>query len=434
MRLLLAFLVLGAATLGGSAADAQAPPTAQQCSAVLTKDYYSYAMKNNLQTDYLRTIDSDTYAEAGKTGSTSGSAYGGAFTGNTSYDDFNKSRDKYLESLHYSRSEQEALDIIQITTSDRAYSAYEQCLRSVAAGPAVLVWASKETMNVIDLHVKYVNAPGQNSIELYGTLTGGSVKDEPDGEIWSKTVLHDNNKWGVNQERSFTINRLSGVAETTINVRASDGSAPIGLTFKRADALLTLSFVGTIDVSRGQRSSPVTFTPDNNENRGGCPNQVGRTETGVCISKTTVQLGTSAPRFFQSPSFGCTDPNNCGWATVFPPTVSADGLTATSTVNNWGSPRAVVLKADEYEHLSKAQCGEDQQIPVILGHPVLFSLAKECEPIAQIIWKTLAGTQSQGSVPFSWKSSSGGEVVIVGDVTESGSAVLASYKLNKLQK
>jgi hypothetical protein len=124
--------------------------------------------------------------------------------------------------------------------------------------------------------------------------------------------------------------------------------------------------------------------------------------------------------------------NNCGWLSIGPSVVSADGLTATSYVDNWGSPFNVVLRADEYERLSTAQCGRDQKIPVILGHPMLFSVTSECQPIAQILWQTLAGIPSQGSLKFSSKSSSGGEVVMVGDANTSGSVSLASYKLNKL--
>ena len=54
---------------------------------------------------------------------------------------FDESRHTYLENLHYSRSQQQAIDILQITASDRAYGAYEACLRTIATGPAFLVWA-----------------------------------------------------------------------------------------------------------------------------------------------------------------------------------------------------------------------------------------------------------------------------------------------------
>jgi hypothetical protein len=101
------------------------PSSARDCTPVLAKDYYSYAMKNNLQEDFLRSIDSDSYSQAKEEINSNGSAYGGAFTGSNDYNKFSEARDKYLESVHYSRNQQQALDILQITTSDRAYAAYE---------------------------------------------------------------------------------------------------------------------------------------------------------------------------------------------------------------------------------------------------------------------------------------------------------------------
>jgi hypothetical protein len=410
------------------------PSSVRDCTPVLAKDYFSYAMKNDLQEDFLRSVDSESYSQAKEEINSNGSAYGGAFTGSNDYTKFNEARDKYLESVHYSRNQQQALDILQITTSDRAYTSYEACLRSVAAGPALLVWASRESMNEIELRVKYINAPKVPGIELYGTVVGGTVKGEPDGYIWSKGPWYspfDNNKWGVNEEKTFTINRTPGSAETTITVKPSDGSPPFQQTFKRADAVFTLSYVGQIEVSRGQRISDPARMPDNNENKSSnCPNFVGLHDGKYCTSRTPMTITTTAPRLLKSPTAGCV--NNCGWLSIGPSAVSADGLTATSYVDNWGSPFNVVLRADEYERLSTAQCGRDQKIPVILGHPMLFSVTSECQPIAQILWQTLAGIPSQGSLKFSSKSSSGGEVVMVGDANTSGSVSLASYKLNKL--
>ncbi len=357
-----------------------------------------------------------------------------AFTGSNDYTKFNEARNKYLENLHYSRNQQQALDILQITTSDRAYAAYESCLRSISTGPALLVWAARETMNEIELRVKYMNGANVKGIELFGTVAGGSVAGEPNGMIWSKGAWWwpvNGNKWGVNEEKTFTIKRNPGSAETTVTVKLSDGSSPFTQTFKRADAVLTLSYVGTTEVFRIQRIVPVIM-PNNNGNRGSCPNEVGRDSgSGVyCVSRTTVSITTASPRLLKNPTIACT--SSCGWLNLGPPSVSPDGLTANGYVDNWGSPFPVSLRADEYEVLSGSQCGSDQKIPVIVGHPVLYSVANECQPIAQIIWQTLTGIPSQGSVKFSWKMSAGGEVAMVGDLNESGSVALASYKLSKL--
>jgi hypothetical protein len=405
------------------------------CTPVLAKDYYSYAMKNNLQEDFLRSVDDESYKQAKEDITSNGSAYGGAFTGDNNYTKFDEDRKKYLESVHYSRNQQQALDILQITTSDRAYTAYEACLRTIATGPTLLVWASRETMNEIELRVKYINAANVKGIELYGTLDGGSVAGEPGGMIWSKGPWWwpiNDNKWGVNEEKTFTIKRTPGSAETTVTVKLSDGSSPFQQTFKRADAMLTLSYVGTVEVFRTHRTDTPKI-PDNNENKStSCANFVGLHDGKYCTSRTPMTITAVAPKFLKDPTVACV--GACGFLNFGPASINSDGSSATAYVENWGSAFSVALGADEYERLSSTQCGSDKKIPVILGHAVLLSVAKECQPIAQILWQTLTGIPSQGSVKFSWKMSSEGEVAMVGDFNESGSMTLASYKLNKLPR
>lgn len=413
---------------------ARAQNTVKDCAPVLEKDYYSYAMKNNLQEDFLRSIDNESYSQDIENIVSKGQAYSNAFSGENDYNKFNEQRNKYLETVHYSRTQQQALDILQITTSERAYSAYESCLRTVAQGPALLVWASRETMNEIFLRVKYVNAASEKGIELYGTVKGGSVAGEPAGMIWSKGPWYspfNGNKWGVNTEKGFTVMRTPGTAETTITVNVSSGAAPFNKTFKRADAVLTLSYVGTTDVARGQLIGRAEDMPDNNERKNsGCKNFVGLHDGRYCTSRTPMTIVTAPPLFIKSAKTAC-NPAACGFISIGPVSLSTDGLTASSYVDNWGSPMQVWLTGEQYEHLSATQCGGDQKIGVILGHPVVLKVAKECQPIAQIFWQTLTGIPSQGSVPFS-TSSKGGEIVMVGDASDSGSVTLASYKLNKL--
>ena len=436
MRAILNLLLIAGTILSTSSVLRAQASNVRDCAPVLTKDYYSYAMKNNLQEDYLRSIDEGDYAQAKTDITSKGQAYGGAFSGENDYNKFDESRHTYLENLHYSRSQQQAIDILQITTSDRAYGAYEACLRTIATGPALLVWASRETMNDIELRVKYINGANVKEIELIGTVKGGSVDGQPTGMIWNKGPWYspfNGNKWGVNEEKSFTIKRSAGSSETTVTVKPSDGSSPFQQTFKRADAVLTLSYVGTTDALRGPRSVS-GVTPNNNENKSdNCTNKSGK-HGDYCQSRTTLTISTAQPRFLSDAVMGCSDPGNCGWLSMGPGSVSSDGLVATGYVDNWGSSMGVVLKANEYEHLSSTQCGGDYSVPVILSHPVLLTVVNECQPIAQIKWKTLVGIPSQGSLPFSKAMSPGGEVVMVGPVTTSGSVSLASYQLNKLGK
>jgi hypothetical protein len=393
------------------------------CAVVLVKDYYSYSRNSNLNDDYLQIIDQDNWSTAKQSLASGGSAYGGLFTGNEDYQTFDQKRTKYFESVHYRRSKQEALNILQITTSDRAYSAYENCLQHVASGPALLVWAASETMEEIDLRVKYVNSPTVKEIWLRGDLVGGAVAGAPVGKIWKDTswlsrFVSGPDRWGINEEKSFRIRRTSGTAETTITVAATDGSSPVSRTFKRADAVLTLTYVGSFDVFR-------RTVQDNR--RIPYHNGAGRTTN-------TRQLTASPPRFLKNPLAKCEDLPACLYVdhpNPVPTILAADGSSVTSTLDNWGSDATFLLQADEYEHLSSTQCGSDQKVPVLFGHPVLITAVKECLPLAKIKWETLGSTPSQGALSFGAPQSAGREVSRVGDVQDSVSELLASYQITQ---
>jgi hypothetical protein len=364
------------------------------------------------------------------------SAYGGLFSGSNTYSKFDEQRNSYLEHAHYSRNKQQALNILQITTGDRAYTAYEACVRSIATGPALVVWASRETMDEIDLRVRYMNAPGSKEMDLYGTVTGGSVEGEPQGVIWSKGgVFTHNNRWGVNQERLFVIKRIPGTSETTVTVKAADGSAPFSESFKRADALLTLSYIGTVDALRTTRSASLP-SPNNDEKKdSGCANYVGMHDGKYCTSRTTVMITTAAPRFLKNARSSCGGGNPCAYTDPQQPTasISPDQLTASTYIDNWSAPIDVKLFADEYEHLTvgATSCGAEDTIPVVKGQPVLFAaVSKECLPIAVLKWKRLGVLPSQGAVNFGYEHGPNNEVSRVTFI-ENGGMVLASYKLDK---
>src|SRR5271167_708852 len=82
------------------------PNNAKDCAPVLAKDYYSYAMKNSLVEDYVRSIDSETWTEM-KTDNKFDSAgffSGGFFSLSDDYSTFDSKRTKYLDNQHYSRN------------------------------------------------------------------------------------------------------------------------------------------------------------------------------------------------------------------------------------------------------------------------------------------------------------------------------------------
>jgi hypothetical protein len=192
----------------------------KDCLPVLSKDYYSYAEQNSLQEDFLKSIDAESWEQLRQSNqvNATGLFSAGLFSFSDDYKSFDEKRSKYLETIHYSRNRQQAVSILQITTGPRAYPAYEACLRSLGDGPPLRVWASREDMGKIELHVKYVNPAGTRSMVLAGLVSGGAVTGAPPGHLW-----RDGKKWGVNQEVPFIITRTKGVSETTVIVARLTG-------------------------------------------------------------------------------------------------------------------------------------------------------------------------------------------------------------------
>lgn len=410
--------------LGASPATAQ-PNNAKDCAPVLSKDYYSYAMKNNLIEDYVRSIDSETWSEMKRDNKFDSSGFfsGGFFSISDDYSAFDSKRTKYLDNQHYSRNQQQALDILKITTSDRAYVAYESCLRTVSSG--VTVWASHANMDTIDLRVRYANPAGNKGMRLVGTVSGGTVAGAPRGHLWREGSAAG--RWTVNQEKHFAVVAQRGNPETTVTVWSEDGASPVSVTFTRADGLLALSYVGQTDILRIKDRAHSEHTPDNNERKDdGCARQMGKHDA-YCNSRTTTTITTTAPDFMTNPRPSCSG-QGCPWSSVsVQPSVSPDGLSASYSRDNWGRDVDSILTADEYEHVSAKQCGGDGPIPVINGQAVLFTVPVDCASIATIQW-TLLPDKSTGALTFGSGAPEKG-VVLDGAIIKSGTSQLGSYKL-----
>lgn len=356
------------------------PSSVGDCLGVLhVHDYYSYAEQNNLTIDYLRSIDFQTFQEMKQSFSASQWAAlpSGLFKGDEDYNSFDQKRTQYLENSHYNRTQSQALNILQITTSPRAYSAYDNCLEHLTQ-KGLLVWASKEDTQHIELHVKYVNPPRIKSMRITGLLSGGEVDAKYRGHLWP-----DRTAWGINEDKIVTITRRPGSSETTVVISTADDAYNFSHTYYRADGTLTLSYPGSTDVFRGVRTASATF-PDNGGNKGHCTNEIGHKDGKWCTSRTTLTLTTTAPRFFTAPSVACLS-WGCQWvASERGETVSPDGLTASGHIDNFGPSGTATLSARESEHVTKAQCGGDGPIPVILGQTVTFTTLKDCLGIAVI--------------------------------------------------
>lgn len=416
MRLFLVFtlLFIAEAALAMDAAD---------CVKVLAKDYYADARYRHLESDFLKTIDSQSYQELKKDGGISAIVEGVPLGAN--YSEFNTTRNSYLEKQHYSHSEDEARKIIRTVTSDRAYVAYEACLRSADTGAALRVWASKETMDSIELRVLYRNPPSTPNILLTGTVEGGTVTGAPEGSLWTE----EQKKWGVNQEKLFKIKRTAGTSETTINVTPEDGSPPIAMSFQRADGIVTLKYDGALDVLRksGVVGTAVN-TPNNDNNKGGCPNSTGH-EGKYCRSRTDFSIQTTPPKFLRNVVPHCEN-NGCGWLRMgaVTPNAGSDAASYSAYAENWGPVARLHLSADEYEHLSPSTCGPQNIVPVIYGIAAVFSVSKECLPLAHLEWKKLPSGE-QGIVAFN--ASGNTNLTKVGDSIDTGTTITTAYRLGR---
>jgi hypothetical protein len=398
------------------------------CVGALQLDYYTYAVTNSFQDDFLRSIDQESWQriravgvgatalfEAGK------SFLGGNFSLTDDYATFDQKRSEHLKNVFYSRTHDQAINILQETVGTRKYPAYTQCLQKVSTlSPTFSIWATRETLDEIDVDIRYAGA-NDVRLALTGTVEGGKIAGSPDGSLWSKAPLWNTSK----REHHFIINRESNVPQTTVTVSTDATSQPFIKSFKRADAILTTSYMGATELPQPTKRRVDTRTPDNNENRGHCPNEVGHHDGKYCTSRTTLTLTTSAPHRFKDAMVDCAG-SGCPWGAAGPATISPDGLTVIGYVDNWGSSITATLTADEYETISAGQCGAESSVPAIRGKPVLMGIRKECLPLAMIKW-TLLPDMSEGI--FRFGDSGGGEIVLNGSLLQNDTAVFASYSL-----
>lgn len=234
----------------------------------------------------------------------------------------------------------------------------------------------------------------------------------------------------------ITIHRPQGVSTTRVQVISSGGIPPVELSFKRADALLSLKFIGkTTVLVRTDRSTSVQ-TPNNSERRdSGCDRYVGMWDGKYCTSATTAILTTTPPKYFTNVRQSKSG-SGALWSTfdfkgsLGHPYLSKDGRTASATLWNWGAPANVTVTADEYETLSAGQCEEQGPTPVIFGQGIVFSTLKSCLSIAQLQWKLLP-TGSEGTMKFGSRRSPDNDVVLDGSEIDSGDSLLATYKVIK---
>ena len=296
----------------------------------------------------------------------------------------------------------------------------------VTASPMFSIWAARENLDEIDLDIRYSGA-NDAQVAPVGTVEGGNVAGSKTGSLWNKAPTWTASK----REHHFVVNRDPHAPQTTVTITTEATSTPFIKSFKRADAILTTTYMGVAELPQATKQRVDMRTPNNNENRGNCPNEVGHHDGKYCTSRTTLTLTTTAPHLFKNAKIDCGG-GGCPWGATGPVTISPDGLIASGYVDNWGSSITATLTADEYETISAGQCGAETSVPIIEGKPVLIGIRKECLPLALIKW-TLLPDMSEGLFHFGDKESAGSELILNGSVLQNDTALFASYSLKRAE-
>lgn len=416
--------LFGIALVTSVAADSASPSDASACLPVLTQDYYSYARDTNTELDWLKSIDASSYKDLQEKndGNFFGVFNGGTFDLKDDYSKFSTERDAYLEKQSYKLTRNEALNVLQRTTSPRAYDAYAACLRSVSSG--LTVWADRESLDQIHLIVRYQNPSGVTSMTMKSELTGGSVQGAPAGALWAQSPV-----WTVNQEKPFTIVAQRGSPETDVTISPDDGEPPQTITFKRADATVQLLFEGSTSnaVQRDlQYKGP--GTQNNDGQKGHCAGWVGNVGGNACVSgnnwNNVPKL--APPYYYANARVECpAEQPGCQFVRAAKATISDDGLRIAGYIENWGPEVYPVIHADKYEHLAAAQCGNNGPLPIVGGQSVVLEVPNECKDIAVVEVTTLPNNATSafkfGSNPPS------GDHLKLDSLTDSGTVTLGQY-------
>jgi len=418
------FILLSLISLGFQFAHAQ---DASDCVKVLAKDQYFESKFRNLKSDYLKSINQGSWQELKRDG-TVNMIFDEVPIG-ASFSEFDTSRNTYLSNEHYTRTENEATTIINTVTSDRAYNAYEACLLASESGPPLRVWATKETMNEIQLRIYFRNPPSVKGIYLKGTVEGGSVAGAKPKFLWNNGISGKGLRLGVNEQKLIVIKRTPGHSTTSITITPSDGSPAISLSFSRADAIAKLMYDGSFIFVRNESfSSPSVATPNNDHAYNlTCPRHVYQTGN-ICTSRTEVSYRTQPAFFITSGQLVC-EGVGCSFVNRGAVTFNADRTIASSYIDNWGPPVQIYLNLSLSERVGEngTSCGNVEAIPIIKNIPIVFTVKKDCQGFAKIKWTSLTDG-GQGIVNFNFEDGAfkkASETV----TTPTSSTISVGYKL-----
>jgi hypothetical protein len=192
-----------------------------------------------------------------------------------------------------------------------------------------------------------------------------------------------------------------------------NGTGPVTYTSERADGMISVEYVGTTDVLRQSDHRDQVQLPNNDNNKGSCPNEVGR-QNGVCVSKTEVVTRVNPPLILKNARATC-DGNGCGWTPGYGSGSVVwyeNDSTAHATLNNWSVPATLWLHTDVYQRIGATDCAIEGPVPVIFGQEQVVNIKSECLPIA-VIHYTLYRDNSSGNMQPKDISSTSSPIILV---------------------
>lgn len=407
------------------------------CAVALQKDLYTFAESSRMQQDFVNAITKNDYEKMTHEDSFSAGIDGvGA---SNDWQDFTEKRKTYLDNSHFTASQSDSVKLVRMVTSDRAYASYDTCEKAHTNpnGNELLVWASKEELNKIYLHVKYIN-PSNPTVHvektrLEASITGGSVDGATKGHLWN---IHDAHagEWGINATKDYIINTQRGTDTVIVSVKKGADPA-IERKFYRADAVLRIKVVGQYDnfinasPSAQQRSE---YNNDNKHQPCGPNNYVG-THNNVCENKVCARLNALSGNQVYKNVRGWVTEAGAPWTDGMQAALDNGEKGAFSCVNYFGAPVDIHVAADVYERLSANECSQNTgaAIPLLNDQSTVVNFSAKCAQITNIEVTILPGGSVQNAQMSAGSFTLPGNFPLtVISVNQSGDQVLATLTYN----
>ena len=404
--------VVTLALLTAAVASAHAQLDVKACEGPLTKDVYQYMQSRRQQLAYLRLYADSSRKQRERDIGGNADIFGVKIgASEQSFEDEWHARYE-REDLHYTRADD--IKYVHAITSQRAYAAYETCLRTLvdAALPIRLAPLNASPTRV-QIRVIARNPAGVANLKLKSTVTGGRVKNVPAGQLWKGTA-----KWPTNGERLIDVDWEPGAADMTISVQDDKGRGTAALTLYRAEGTARVQYAGQVesvtDTLRVGKTSP------NNHNKRYDRDECDGAKDGWCLSRTVLRLDAAKGRTLRLPPdaftcpgiapgrprsvrlFGKIDypiPYVChAYRTITGPTLSNEDRTVEVIIDSYSHATYWELKAAEIEMVSAGAADAWGPDPIWIGHDFVVLVPSA---LAQVAVLSLQIGNSQGLLKLS---------------------------------